>query len=67
MDSKLLRLPRVLERVGYKKTQVYELIRRREFPAGYKLGRRAVAWNSEDIDRWIHERIAASRDAGATK
>jgi prophage regulatory protein len=55
----LLRLPRVIERVGYRKSQIYELIRRKEFPAAHRIGRRAVAWDAASIEQWCRERIAA--------
>jgi prophage regulatory protein len=63
MESKLLRLPRVLEHVGFRKSQLYELIRRGDFPASTKIGARAVAWDAAAVDAWIRERIAASKAA----
>jgi prophage regulatory protein len=55
----LLRLPRVKERVGFGKSQIYKLIRRGEFPAPARIGKRSVAWSAQAIDAWIRERIAA--------
>jgi prophage regulatory protein len=53
----LLRLPSVIARVGLKKSTLYEAIKRNEFPAPLRLGRRAVCWPSSAIDTWIAERI----------
>jgi prophage regulatory protein len=61
MAISLLRLPAVIERTGYRRSTLYQKIKRGEFPAPIALGPRAVAWPSEDIDRWINERIAAGR------
>ena len=55
--ERLLRLPDVEALTGLKKSSIYDLMRRGEFPAAVKLSRRAVCWNSSAIDRWISERI----------
>ena len=59
----ILRLRPVMEKTGLRKTQLYELISRGEFPAQIKLSTRAVGWLSSSVDRWIDERVAASRNA----
>jgi prophage regulatory protein len=48
-----------MERVGYRKSQLYDLIRRGEFPAPVKIGARAVAWDAAAVESWIRDRIAA--------
>ncbi len=58
MAQSLLRLPAVIGRVGYSRSQIYALIARGQFPAPCPLGARAVAWDSDSIDRWISDRIA---------
>lgn len=57
----LLRLPEVIARVGYSRSSLYAKIREKEFPAPIKLGDRAVAWLSSDVDDWITQRVAESR------
>ena len=59
MEAMLLRLPRVKERTGFGKSQLYEMVRAGTFPAPHKIGARAVAWESQAVDAWIRERIAA--------
>lgn len=61
-DVMLLRLPDVRRRVGLCRSEIYRRIARGEFPAAVRLGGRCVAWVSAEINRWIAERIAASRD-----
>ena len=65
MAAVLLRLPAVIARTGYSRSSLYALIQKREFPAPVSLGRRAVAWPSDEIDQWIADRIAQSRKGAA--
>jgi len=56
----LLRLPQVIERVGLRRTAIYDGVKAGTFPQPIKLGRRCVAWPSDAIDLWVRERIAQS-------
>jgi prophage regulatory protein len=58
---RLLRLPDVIERVGLRRTAIYELIRLGAFPAPIKLGRRCAVWPSDVIGEWVRDRIAEAR------
>jgi len=62
----LLRLPKVIERVGLQRTAIYDGVKHGTFPAPVRLGRRCVAWPSDAIDRWVRERIAESRPTDPT-
>lgn len=53
MQQQLLRLPQVLTRTSLKRWAVYAKINEGTFPRPVKLGERAVAWRSTDVDRWI--------------
>jgi prophage regulatory protein len=58
--EKLIRLPRVEDRTGLKKSSIYAGVKARTFPAPVRLGgARAVAWKESEIDRWIAERPTA--------
>jgi prophage regulatory protein len=57
----LLRLPAVLERVGLRRTAIYDAIKAGTFPAPIKLGRRCVAWPSDAVEAWVMARIAEAR------
>ena len=60
-DKKLLRLPEVLGCVGLSRSTVYQMIKAKEFPRQVRLGARAVAWDSAQVQAWIAERIARAR------
>lgn len=65
----LLRLPDVRARVGLSRASIYEMIHQEQFPAPIRLTPtgRAVAWIGEEIDRWVEERVAASRASFSIK
>ena len=58
----LLRLPDVKAHTGLSRSEIYRRIAQGVFPAPVKIGVRASAWNSAEIERWKADRIA-ERDA----
>lgn len=60
----LERLPKVKARTGLSRSEIYRRIALGDFPRPIKLGERASAWSTAEIDAWIADRIAA-RDRGA--
>lgn len=55
---RFLRLPEVIDRVGFKRTKLYELISEGEFPGGILLsGSRIRVWVETDIDKWQEKQI----------
>ena len=58
----LLPLNAVLARVGLKKTTIYKMLKREQFPEPVKIGR-AVRWRTSDISQWIADR---DRGGGGT-
>jgi len=56
----LLRLPEVIARIGRSKAGIYVLIREGTFPAPLRVGKRAVAWKSSEIDAWIGARVVCA-------
>ena len=58
--ERLLRLPAVLDRVGYKRSRFLDLVRQGVFPAPVKLGARAVAWPESEIDALV-DRLASGK------
>jgi len=58
---RLIRLSEVIERVGLSRSTIYMYMQEGKFPKNIQLGPRAVAWNSEEIDNWIQEKIELSR------
>lgn len=61
-NKKLIRLPEVIKRTGFGKTWIYELIRSGRFPSQVKIGERAVAFIESEVDAWIDNVIARSRE-----
>ena len=60
----LERRPKVEQRTGLRRSEIYRRVSLGTFPAPVKLGERASAWDSREIDKWIADRIA-ERDAKA--
>lgn len=56
----LERLPAVKARTGLSRSEIYRRIATvpPTFPTPIKIGERASAWDSREIDRWIADRIA---------
>ena len=63
--NRLLRLPDVKALTGLGRSTIYLKMAKGEFPGAVKLGERAVAWPQADIERWIQERVDASRPVPA--
>ena len=53
---RLERLPQVITRTSLSRAHLYSLINRGAFPRPNRVGKRAVAWATEDIDEWINSR-----------
>lgn len=58
-----LRLPEVEARTGYRKSTIYELEAKGEFPRRVKLGPRATAWYAHEVDAWLAGRPAVRKAA----
>ena len=54
----LIRLPEVERRIGLRKTAIYAMIKRNEFPRQIKIGSVTV-WSENQINAWIDERKSA--------
>lgn len=64
MEDKIIRMPAVMAKVGLSKSVIYNMIRRREFPAQIRLGENSVGWLEADIDEWVRVRGETVRDRG---
>ncbi len=56
MEISLLRLRQVQAATGLPRSTLYFFIAEGNFPKPVKLGERAVAWRSDDVERWIESR-----------
>lgn len=57
--QQLLRLPDVLKLVPIARSVLYSMVKDGTFPKPVKIGRRAVAWRLDDLQKWIESRPAA--------
>ena len=55
-ETRILRLPEVVARVGLSRSTIYELMPDGDFPASVNLTPKARGWRSDDIDAWIESR-----------
>ena len=64
MDASVhvLRLPRVQARTGLSRSSIHVRVANGSFPQPIRIGARAVGWIESEVDAWIREQIAASRD-----
>ena len=58
-EHRILRLPQVVEKTGFKRSHIYNLMRAGQFPRSLPLGERAVGWDSVEVDAWVAARLAA--------
>lgn len=56
----LLRLPVVMARTGKSRSTIYAQMKEGTFPKSVKISKRAVAWNSVLIDKYIEEKVKAA-------
>lgn len=64
--ERLLPLPEVESRTGFKSSYLYQLIKGRKFPPPLKIGN-ASRWRESEVQAWIHAQIegnASGRRSG---
>jgi len=62
MSVQLWRLDKVMTATGLPRASIYRLIEQGEFPKQIKLAARSVAWPSDEIEKWISDRIEAAKE-----
>ncbi len=60
----VLRRPQVETRTGLSRSSLYALIGCGRFPAPIRLTPNTVGWLEHEIERWIAQRIQATRQQG---
>ena len=63
--DRLLRLSDVENIVGLRKTTIYTLMQRGEFPRAVRTTSRSVAWSEQAVLGWVQERIADAQASSA--
>lgn len=66
-QRRILRLPEVQVRIGFKRAHIYSLMSQGLFPRSVPLGPRAVGWDSLAVEQWIEDRIYGSSSASDVK
>ena len=51
--ERLIRIPAVEDLTGFKKSYIYQRIKKSTFPKPLRIGTRAVAWRMGDILDWL--------------
>ena len=52
-NVKVIRMPAVIEKVGMKKSAIYQRIKDGSFPKPIRYGSHATGWLESDVDEWI--------------
>jgi prophage regulatory protein len=60
-QTRFIRLPQVIDRVGMARPTIYRMIQHGQFPAPVKVGSAAL-WSEAEVSAWLDARIA-ERDA----
>lgn len=55
-NERLLTLPEVESRTGFKSSFLYQLMKERKFPKPLKIGA-ASRWRESEVQQWIHNQI----------
>jgi len=63
MSQSLIRFSEAQRRTGYSKAWLYRLMSEGKFPASIKIGSRSIAFVESEVDEWIEQRIAKSRQS----
>lgn len=58
-ERRILRRAAVELKTGMSCAHIYALMRKGEFPKPVRIGRRAVGWDSVELDQWISQRVHA--------
>ena len=56
--KQLIKINEVIHRTAKSRSAIYLDVSKKRFPAPHKIGDRAVAWLSSDIDAWIDAQTA---------
>jgi len=55
MLKKIYRLPQVMDVTGLSRSSIYLAVSKGEFPKPIKLGKRAIGWPEDSIEKWLSE------------
>ncbi len=56
-QRRIMRLPEVIEKTGYKRQSIYNFMKAGTFPQARRIGPRAVGWDSLEVEAWIAKQL----------
>jgi prophage regulatory protein len=56
-DRYIMRRDEVERKTGFKRSQIYSLMKEGKFPQAKRIGLRAVGWDSLEIEQWVVDRL----------
>jgi prophage regulatory protein len=59
MNDRFIRFKELSQIIGLRRSAIYKAIKAGQLPAPYKIGARASAWKSSEIQSWIEQRQRA--------
>ena len=62
MSEQILKMPDVIKVTGLARSTIYKLISEDRFPKQIKLTSFSSGWLLSEIEEWVNERIAISRN-----
>lgn len=57
INSRLLRLPDVINLTGLPRSTIYLKVKKKEFPLQIQISSRSVAWLESEVYAWINKNI----------
>lgn len=51
--DRLIRLPEVMETIGFRRTHIYEMVKTGQFPAPFKPSGSASRWSENEVLTWV--------------
>lgn len=56
-ERHIMRRDEVERKTGFKRSQIYSLMKEGKFPQAKRIGLRAVGWDSLEIEQWVVNRL----------
>jgi prophage regulatory protein len=63
-NLKMMRRPEVQRMTGLSCSGIYAMMQSNTFPKAIKLGERSVGWLEHEVQAWLENRVAATRQGG---
>jgi prophage regulatory protein len=60
-EHSIIRLPTVVDKTGLSRSSIYKRMHSGDFPKSLSLGSRSVGWYAADVDKWIEQKVTASK------